>query len=330
VIEVDSPRQLLSTRGHPVADGPEFQKFSTRAIPQAERFDCWMSVLNDSMWRVTDWKDIPRDFNVDLSSAKLGNLTTLSESISQHHSRRTRADLDKSGERSCHLFVSTEPAWGFVHRGVSGRLNSGDVLMFAEGEHETICPHGFRGVVLKCPEDWVRTWVPDPDAIAGRTFARDSKWGRVLSPIIRQMTPEFALAPPLPHGVLVDQLGAMLGLLAGDADSQSMPDLVIRIRACIRERCGEASLTADDVARSINIPVRVIHRTLSTAGSSFAADLIAARVEIAESMLNSRSCKRMGLAEIAQACGFSGVAHFTRVLRKRSAANLSRSSHPTE
>ncbi len=303
--------------GPSMAADQAFQKFTTQSIAQAQRFDYWMSVMNQSLWRVTDWSDVAEDFQVELSSAKLGRLVTLSESISPHRSRRTRADLDKSEERSYHLFVSTAPTWGFAHRGGNGRLSSGDVLMLAEGEHETICPDGFEGVILKCPEDWMRTWIPDPEILAGQTLARDSKWGRVLSPIIRQMTPQLALAPPLPHRVLVDQLGAMLGLAAGDTASRVMPDLVERIRECIRERCGDGSLTADDVAATINLPPRVLHRVLATAGSTFAEDLISARVAVAISMLAARSCRQITLEEIAGAAGFSSQAHFIRVLRRR-------------
>jgi AraC-like DNA-binding protein len=294
-----------------------FQKFSTRAIPQGQRFDYWMSVLNESMWRVTEWSDIPPDFNVDLSSARLGSLTTLSETISPHRSRRTRIDLGKSEERSYHLFVSVAPSWGFSHLGAQGRLDSGDVLMLAEGEHETICPDGFRGVILKCPEEWMRSWLPDPDVLAGKTLARDSRWGRVLSPIVRQMTPELAAAPPLPHRVLTDQLGAILGLLAGDAEAQAMPDLVERIRDSIRERCGDAALASEHVAAAIDIPARVLHRALATAHSSFAAELISARVAVAVSLLSSTAHRRQSLAQIAFASGFSSPAHLARVLRRR-------------
>jgi len=305
-----------------MAADPGFQTFSTRSIPQANRFDYWMSVMNDSLWRVTDWRDVPQDFNVDLCAARLGNLTTLSESISPHRSRRTRADLGKSEERSYHLFVSTAPAWGFTHRGTSGRLHPGDVLMLAEGEHETICPDGFRGVILKCPEDWMQTWLPDPEALAGHVIARESTWGKVLSPVVGQMTPELAAASPLPHQVLVDQLGAILALAGGEAASRTLPDLVEQIRECVRERCGDATLTADDIARVIDMPGRMLHRTLASAGTSFAAELVSARVAIAVSMLASRACRQKALTEIAQASGFADEAHLARVLRRRTGRDL--------
>ena len=89
-----------------MVEDTDFQTFSTSSLPRAQRLETWMNVLDDSMWRVTDWRDIPRDFNVELTSARLGPLTTLNESISRHHSRRTGTDLERSSERSCHLFVS--------------------------------------------------------------------------------------------------------------------------------------------------------------------------------------------------------------------------------
>jgi AraC-like DNA-binding protein len=296
---------------------PPLKRFSTLDIPRAERFDCWMSVLGDSMWRVTDWRGTPRDFNVQLNSARLGCLVALTECNSTHHSRRTRSDVDNSQERSFHLFVTTGPAWGFRHRGAAGRLDSGDVLVLAEGEHETLCPDGFRGVIVKCPETWMRTWLPDPEVIAGQTITRDSRWGQVLSPVLSQMTPDLAVAAPLPHQVLVDQLGAILGLLTHDTATRAKPDLVERVRQCLRERSAEAALTAADVADSINVPAQVLHRALASAGSTFAAELQSARAAAALSLLDGRAGRQMTLTAIARACGFSSAAQLTRTLRKR-------------
>lgn len=304
-------------RGRSLDNALPLTRFSTRGIPRAERFDCWMNVLSDSMWRVTDWKDTPREFDVELSFAKLGSLVAVSETNSAHHSRRTRSDVDNSVERSFHLFVTAGPAWGFRHRGAAGRLDTGDVLVLAEGEHETICPDGFRGVIVKCPEIWMRTWLPEPEVLAGQTISRDSRWGQVLCPVLSQMTPDLAVAAPLPHQVLVDQLGAILALLTNDAATRAMPDLVERIRQCLRERCHEAALTATHVAESINVPARVLHHALGTARSTFAAELQSARVAAAMAILSCNSSRQMTMTAIADACGFSSAAYLTRILRKR-------------
>ncbi len=127
---------------------------------------------------------------------------------------------------------------------------------------------GLQANILKLPKHWVQSWLPDPNFLVGRAILRDSRWGQALSPMVRQPTPELVAAPPLPHGVLVDQLGAILPLIAGEPEP-AMPDLLKKIRDCIRQRCSEPQLTAADVAASLKISPR-IPRIRTILKSSFA------------------------------------------------------------
>jgi len=82
---------------------------------------------------------------------------------------------------------------------------------------------GLQANILKLPKHWVQSWLPDPNFLVGRAILRDSRWGQALSPMVRQPTPELVAAPPLPHGVLVDQLGAILPLIAGEPEPARCP-----------------------------------------------------------------------------------------------------------
>lgn len=281
------------------------------------RFDCWMDVMKDSLWQVTDWREVPADFNVELRGARFGGLATMVEDMTAHHSLRTTADVARSAERSYHLFVSLRQAWAFTHRGRHERLEPGDVVMMGEGTHETHVPTGFHGVIVKCPESWVQTWLPDPGAMAGHTLRRDAGWGRVLSPVLRQFTPEFVTASPLPHAVLVDQLGAMLALVAGDADARAQPALLARALDCIRQRCAEPGLSAADVAATLDVPARVLHRTLAAGKTTFASALLQARVDRAVPLLRASASSGHTVADIARQAGFASPSHFARVVRHR-------------
>lgn len=298
------------------------QHFSTRGVPQDKRFDSWMSVMSQSLWQVTDWREVPRDFNVDLCSASLGCVSTIAERISPHHSRRTKADVERSQESSYHLFVSLAHPWSVSHRGRAERMAPGDIVMIGDGEHETLIPLGFDGIILKCREDWLKTWMPDPDAIVGRAISRESRWGRVLCPMISSMTPALAAAPPLPADVLVDQLGVMLSMVASDSEALAASDLLERILDCIRQRCAEAQLTAADVARSLELPAAVLHRALRSGHATFASSLLAARVDVALSLLASPAGGRLGTEEIARRAGFSSAAYFSRVMRRRTGRTM--------
>lgn len=292
------------------------QHFTTGTVPSPERFDYWMSILRQSLWPVSEWRDI-QDFTVDLEEAPLGCLTTMKESISAHQSHRTRIDVDDSGDR-CYLLFANRLPWTVAHNGYNEQFHRGDcVLVDSQGELETSAPSGFRGLILKLPVDWVHTWVPNPDLLVGSRIAKDSRWGKVFSPIVAQLTPDFVSAPSVPHSVLVDQVGAVLGLMAGEAEVNETSGLLQKIRDRIRERCSEPQLTAADVAASLSLPPQTLHRVLAANKLTFAPLLIDARVSVALQMLTSPSDAHLTIPAIALKSGFLTGTHFIRVVRKR-------------
>ena len=79
----------------------------------------------------------------------------------------------------------------------------------------------------------------------------------------------------------------------------------------------EPQLTAADVAASMNISVRTLHRIFAAADETFGAKLIEARARIAERMLTSPLFNRVTTAEIGRRAGFLSASHFARVIRNR-------------
>ena len=85
----------------------------------------------------------------------------------------------------------------------------------------------------------------------------------------------------------------------------------------IKQRCPETSLQAADVASSLNMSKRTLHRALAACGETFGAMLIQARVDLAVRMLQSPLFDRVTTAEIGRRAGFSDASHFVKVLRRR-------------
>jgi AraC-like DNA-binding protein len=135
--------------------------------------------------------------------------------------------------------------------------------------------------------------------------------------MIRQLTPEYVIDSPLPQAVLVDQVGSVLALIAGDAGARPNADLLKKIHDCIRQRCSEPQLTAADVAASLQLPPKIVHRTLAASHQTFASQLLNARVEIALRLLGTPSSGKLTTVEIARRSGFVDEAHFARVMRRR-------------
>jgi AraC-like DNA-binding protein len=292
--------------------------FSTRTVPRGMRFDYWMNSLRDSALPSTDWSGISADFTVELQEARLGCLTSIVEVMTgASRARRTKRDVDNSTETCYSLFV-VDSAGYWAHNGQSAHYSPGDIVLIGSGEHDSYMnPLGFRSHIIKLPTAWVQSWLPDPDLLAGRTIARGSRWGRVLSPMILQLTPEVAAAPPLPHGVLVDQLGTTLALIAGESDASPVPVLVRKIQDCIRQRCTEPEIAPTDIAAALDVSPRVLHRALAANHTSFASELLGARIDFALQLLTSPSFNRLTIAEIGRRAGFITAPYFARAMVRR-------------
>ena len=90
-----------------------------------------------------------------------------------------------------------------------------------------------------------------------------------------------------------------------------------KVRDHIGRRCPDVALRAADVASSLNISRRTVHRALAACGETFGAMLIQARVDLAVRMLQSPLFDRVTTAGIGRRAGFSDASHFTKVLRRR-------------
>jgi AraC-like DNA-binding protein len=294
------------------------RRWSTRDIPKSARLDRWLDRVGTATLPVTDWSGISDDFSAELEEASLGCLLSMKETlVGAPHARRTRRDVEESTEFAFCLFLCDSPhEWSF--RGQNRRVRAGDVVLIGPGEHDSyMTASGFESNILKLPGHWLESWLPDPTILLGRAIPKDSKWGRVLSPMVRQLTPEVAAAPPLPHGVLVDQLGVTLALVAGESEARAMPDLLQRAEDCIGQRYSDRQLTAADVAASLDIAPRMLHRVLAAGNRTFASCLLDARADAAVRMLTSPSFRGLTLDEIGRQSGFLTTSYFARVVRKR-------------
>ena len=203
-------------------------------------------------------------------------------------------------------------------------LRPGDVVLADTRDELSVhWPPDCLALNVRLPIEWLQAWIPDPRQLVGRRISRDSHWGRMLSAYISRVTPELAAAAPLPSQVMADQMGALLALAADEMRGHS-PDVQApsvqqraRIHACIEQRCSELQLTAADVAASLNLSPRTLHRTLAAHGETFGKKLIDARLDKASRMLQSRSFDRVTAAEIGKRAGFLDASHFARVCRAR-------------
>jgi AraC family transcriptional regulator, positive regulator of tynA and feaB len=304
-------------------ENAEVMRWSTDDLPAARRLDVWAGVLESAMIPVYVRSADPQAFESHMSVVACGPLTVVRQSGSPHACGRGPSELARSDRRQFHLMMSLNDTYGLSHR-TDLQLSPGDLALV---DSDLPCDIKFRRwyefLNIGIPVEWLERWVPDAGSLVGRRIPWNSRWGAALSAYVAQLMPDAVANAPIPRSVLADQVGALLALVAHEMNGhepRSKPadrSLRDRVSDCLAQRCHEHGLSAEAVAESLGISVRTLHRALAGCEQTFAEQLLDARVNCAQRMLESKLFSRTTVSEIGRRAGFADASHFTRVVRRK-------------
>jgi len=297
-------------------------RLSTRDVAPAHRLSYASWMLSSSLAPSALTTATPSEYELEVTALELPSIAIVAQSGSPQRSIRARPEIRRTAQRYCFLVLVVSGSW-HVATLTRTRFGAGD-LIFYDSRDPLDCDllHNWNDLNLQLSEQFVRKWVPRPAVLSGRNICRESQWGRLLASYVAQLAPEFVVHAPLPHAVLIDQLGALLALTAAELSgsrvgstpaARSVRD---QVHDHITQRCPETSLQAADIASSLNMSTRTLHRALAACGDTFGSMLIQARVDLAVRMLQSPLFDRVTTAEIGRRAGFSDASHFVKVLRR--------------
>jgi AraC-like DNA-binding protein len=203
------------------------------------------------------------------------------------------------------------------HHGESTVVSPGSfVLLSDQFPYKLDFPDGSICLTAHMPEDWLRTWVPDPHGIIGKPLGNDDVWARPLTGLLTAVADSGLETVSLPRFVLADQFGALCALIMNRrSDEKHDSELSKRIKDSIRERHQAHTLTPASIANDLGISTRHLHRILSNSGSSFSSLLMATRLERAANLLANPAQLNVSIGEISWLAGFVDQSHFARLFK---------------
>lgn len=307
----------------PVAE-EGIKRWSTVDVPLATRLDYFAAALSEATFPVGVDNADPLSFHAEVSAADFGTVSVCKAMGSPHGTFRGRSELARTDSHLFNLAMTLRSSWTAEHRG-SLRMLPRDLLIFdSQYPLRTDVRNPFIAIHLVVSEPWLRRWIPNPHVLTARRIPGNSLWGLALSSYVSELSPDLVAAPPLPLSVMADQVGSLIALTARALREAAMVDntpavqsLSDRIVDCIAQRCTEPELTATDVAKSLDISVRTLHRTFAATNATFGDKLIEGRARVALRMLTSPLFNRVTTTEIGRRAGFLSASHFARVMRKQ-------------
>jgi AraC-like DNA-binding protein len=297
---------------------PELICWSTDDVDKTQRVDYYEETVARSMIPVGIRMQATDEFFSRMKMASLDGLSVLRIHGSPHEVYRGEREIARSGAHKYHLLLTCATPWTLHHQGATALGPGEAVLLDSQHSQTSATAVPYEMVHVMMDASWLDQWVPRPEAMVGRKITAATPWGNSLASFAKVLTPELLLEAPLPTRLLSDHLGAMLALAADESDPRPRPRKSEttqrqRILDMLAQRCTDPALTAKDVAASLNMSVRTLHRVLATTKEAFGPLLIEARLRIAYRMLESRIFMNMTVSEVARRTGFATASHFARV-----------------
>jgi AraC-like DNA-binding protein len=176
-----------------------------------------------------------------------------------------------------------------------------------------------EAIDLMMPQAWLEKHVPDPGALLARPISARAGWGAPLGSLIETMLTGLD-SSPLPRSLIAEQVGALLTLATGfhePAPSRHKGQLARAILRRIERDFPDSELTPERVARDLGMSRRYLQALLAGSGTSFTAELTAARLDHAAERLAEPRAAGLQIAQIAYEAGFLDPGYFARLFRKR-------------
>lgn len=199
-------------------------------------------------------------------------------------------------------------------------LGANDLLLISHARDFafTTCEESACHLVA-CPDDWLRSWLPDPDACVMQPVDGAASWAGSLRSLLAGIGKAVEERRPLPDGLIADQVGGCTALVYQEPTINATGyrrSMLRALRRSTRAQHCRLDLAPRHIAEQHRISVRYLHAIFASAGTSFGRELRDARLERARFMLRDAAFRNESVGEIALRCGFKDPAYLARLFRE--------------
>lgn len=190
-------------------------------------------------------------------------------------------------------------------------------IVLAEQSFELEFAAPFRQLCVAMPVDWLRDRLQLPLAVvATRNLDLLDGRGRVVRAALGALIEAEDAGEAAMCG---DLFAAALdhALRAGPPPVATATTLARAVARLLRQHLGDDALTPARAASMLGCSVRTLHAACQREGKSFGRMLRDARLDAAERALRSAPVSPGRVGQIAFACGFADLSHFSRAFRAR-------------
>jgi AraC-like DNA-binding protein len=258
--------------------------------------------------------------SADLAALQLSTVTATAQVV-----RRTPAKIARSSEDYFLVSVQTAGEGVVSQDGREARLGPGDFALYDSTRPYTLrFDAPFQQVVLMLPGATLRTALRDTQSLTASAVDGRRGAGHLMIGMIHALARDVDTLAPESAAAIADSVTHILiaglsTLPAAHRESASQLRAFHReqIKACVRARLRDPSLSVAAIAAELRVSPSTLHRHWAHEACSLADWIWAERLDGARRDLCDPGLSGRSVSEIAFAWGFNDAAHFSRAFRAR-------------
>jgi AraC-like DNA-binding protein len=300
--------------------------FTTKELPAAKRYDAWREALCDHYVHVDSVRDTKADYDGFIREAGFGAVTVTDCFISPQTIFRRKSHLAHIDKDCYYLALIQKGRQRVEQHGRTIVHGPADGVMFSAAEPYVLGAHeAYRAIYLEFPRAALNQRGSALDKILSTSINLSSGLGRVIGDLCGSMVLEADTLQDGTRARLGEQVLDMLALAlapgeGGDAplaESSVQAARLRLVRKYIEAHLGSPLLNPERVAHANQVSVRALHYLFKPTGQSVSDYIWERRLQRCREELELATCSRRSVTEIALACGFNSLSHFSSMFRRR-------------
>lgn len=298
-----------------------YQSFPISAIRREERFDYFLSVIDEVFCPMHCAPVEGADrFAATLDAAELGDLRLARISTSPVAVSRRPRDIARIGDPPFLLKFQIRGEARWSQRGRQVHLQPRDFVIASTAEpYRLDLTAAHEMLVLAVPGTTMRRLNPDPEQFLGRRMPAEDAACGLLSSFVIQVAHRL---PQLPEAMaqrvetnVLDLLGGVLDARGTSKVGPSREAYLRRIRRFIDQNLRLRHLGPEMIAQAFGISTRYLHKLFADEEQTVASLIRSQRLQACRQALADPACAQMSITDIALQWGFYDLPHMTRCFR---------------
>jgi AraC-like DNA-binding protein len=296
------------------------REWTTEAVPAADRFGYWRRAVCEGVVGAETESPRPGPFYARMAASRAAGFGFATFAASGHAVVRTPAMARGDGEAPFLLNLQRrgESRYGDGAGAVSVR--EGEIALVNTGRpFRVVFPGEVSRVIAILPRPLLRARVPWCGDIGALKIDGALPAAEPLRAYLGTAGRTLALLDARTAGAFLENLANLLALALAPAPGGEGPRRARfdALRAHMRRNIADPGFAPRRAAADLGISLRALHRLFAEAGTSFGRSLLEARLDASRRILDDPAQAGRAISDIAFACGFNELSHFSRAFRAR-------------